>query len=54
MARNASFEDFYKKVSETLIEDNITRGYHCYCDLFFHSKEALTSSNSKIWIKFSS
>ena len=48
MARNASFEDFYKKVCETLIEDNITRGYHCYCDLFFHSKEALKVQSCKL------
>ena len=29
MARKACFEDFYEKVSETLIENNVTRGYDC-------------------------
>ena len=36
---------FYEKVSETLIEDNVGKGYNCLCDLF---------SISNILIKFPS
>ena len=54
MARKSCFEISYEKVSETLIEDNAGKYYYCLCDLFFDFEEVLTSSNSKILIKFSS
>ena len=54
MAHKAFFENFYEKVFEALIEDNVGRCYDCLRDLFSDFEEALTYSNLSILIKFSS
>ena len=43
-AHKACLENFYEKVSESLIGDNVGKGYDCLCDLFFYFGEGLMSS----------
>ena len=53
MRRKERFEIFLKKVSKTLIGENVGTSYDCSCDLLFDFEEAYPS-NSKLLIKCSS
>ena len=42
-AHKACLENFYEKVSETWIGDNVGKGCDCLCDLFFYFGDGLMS-----------
>ena len=46
MARKACFEDFYKKISEAFIGDDVSKDYDYLCNMFSYFEEALTSYKS--------
>ena len=54
MARKTCPENFFEKISETLIEDNVCKGYHCLWGLVFDFEKSLTFFEFKDLIKFSS
>ena len=46
MGRKACFEDFYKKISEAFIGDDVSKDYDYLCNMFSYFEEALTSYRS--------